>query len=78
MHNDALDVSDRFVNTRGGPGRNIPCDLYNEHIVRLIKDVISSMGANLTEKALQRAARSMNTLYSVCKQVWMNWNPGLI
>ena len=35
---------DRFVNTRGGAGRNIPCDLYNEHIVRLIKDVITSMG----------------------------------
>ena len=78
MHNDDLDVSDRFVNTRGGAGRNIPCDLYNEHIVRLIKDVISSMGTNLTEKALQRAARSVSTLYSVCKQFWMNWNPGLI
>ena len=59
---------DRFVNTRGGPGRNIPCDLYNEHIVRLVKGVISSMGANLTEKALQRAARSVSTLHSVCKQ----------
>ena len=57
-----------LVNTRGGAGRNIPCDLYNEHIVRLIKDVISSMGANLTEKALQRAARSVSTLHSVCKQ----------
>ena len=26
------------------------------------------MGANLTEKALQRAARSVSTLFSVCKQ----------
>ena len=26
-------VWDRFVNTRGGIGRNISCDLYNEHIV---------------------------------------------
>ena len=58
---------DRFVNTRGGPGRNIPCDLYNEHVVRLIKNVITSMGANLTEKALQRAARSVSTLHYVCK-----------
>ena len=61
-------VWDRFVNTRGGPGRNIPCDLYNEHIVKLIKNVIISMGANLTEKALQRAARSITTLDHVCKQ----------
>lgn len=59
---------DRFVNTRGGMGRNIPCDLYNEHVVKLIKTVISNMGANLTEKALQRAARSVSTLHSVCKQ----------
>ena len=58
---------DRFVNTHGGAGRNIPCDLYNEHVVRLVKGVISSMGANLTEKALQRAARSVSTLHSVCK-----------
>ena len=59
---------DRFVNTHGGAGRNIPCDLYNEHMVRLVKGVITSMGANLTEKALQRAARSVSTLHSVCKQ----------
>ena len=59
---------DRFVNTKGVPGRNIPCDLYNEHVVRLVKQVISSMGANLTEKALQRAAQSVSTLHSVCKQ----------
>ena len=56
---------DRFVNTHGGPGRNIPCDLYNEHVVRLVKGVITSMGANLTEKALQRAVRSVSTLHSV-------------
>ena len=59
---------DRFVNTRGGMGRNIPCDLYNEHVVKLIKSVISNMGANLTEKALRRAARSVSTLHAVCKQ----------
>lgn len=47
---------DRFVNTHGGLGRNIPCDLYNEHVVRLVKDIIGNMGANLTENALQRAA----------------------
>ena len=51
-------VWDRFVNSHGGIGRNIPCDLYNEHIVKLIKDIIANMGPNLTEKALQRAARS--------------------
>ena len=59
---------DRFVNTRGGVGRNIPCDLYNEHVVQLVKGIIANMGPNLTEKALQRSARSVSTLHSVCKQ----------
>ena len=58
-------VWDRFVNSHGGIGRNIPCDLYNEHIVKLIKDIIANMGPNLT---LQRAARSSSTLHLVCKQ----------
>ena len=57
---------DRFVNTRKGLGRNIQCDLYNEHIVKLVKSIITSMGANLTEKALQRAARCVSTLHAVC------------
>ena len=58
----------RFVNTRGGPGRNIACDLYNEHVNKLIKGAIASMGASLTEKSLQRAARSVSTMHAVCKQ----------
>ena len=32
----------RFVNTKGEIGRNIPCDLYNEHINRLIKFIIQN------------------------------------
>ena len=59
---------DRFVNTRGGLGNNIQMDLYNEHIVRLVKKIIRCMGANLTEKALQRAARSVSTLQAVSEQ----------
>ena len=41
----------RFVNTDGGPGMNIPCDLHNEHVNKLLKKVISNMGANFTEAA---------------------------
>ena len=55
---------DRFVNTRGGLGRNIQNDLYNEHIVKLV----TCMGVNLTEEALQRAARSVSMQSAVCKQ----------
>ena len=37
----------RFVNAHGGLGRNIPCDLYNEHVNKLFKEIITNMGANL-------------------------------
>ena len=40
----------RFVNTKGGLGRNIPCDLYNEHVNKLIKQIIANMGPILTKK----------------------------
>ena len=58
----------RFVNTKGGMGRNIPCDLYNEHINKLIKFIIRNMGSNLTENSLQRAARSVSTLNCIANR----------
>ena len=59
---------DRFVNTRGGLGHNIPCDLYNEHVNKMLKHIITSMGSNLTEAALQRAARSVSMLQEICRK----------
>ena len=58
----------RFVNTKGGIGKNIPCDLYNEHVNKLIKYTVQNMGANLTEGSLQRAARSVSTLQAISKK----------
>ena len=55
----------RFVNTRGGLGRNIPCDLFNEHVNKLFKEIITNMGANLSEHSLQRAARVVTTLHQL-------------
>jgi hypothetical protein len=59
---------DRFVNTRGGMGNNIPCDLYNEHMNKLLKHIIVTMGSNLTESSLQQAARSVSKLQAICRQ----------
>ena len=56
----------RFVNVRGGAGNNIPCDLFNEHVNKLLKHIVRNMGSNLTETALQRAARSITTLNQIC------------
>ncbi len=55
-------VWDRFINTRGGIGCNIPCDLHNEHVNKLIKEIVGNMDPTLRKKALQRAARSVTAL----------------
>ena len=55
----------RFVNIHGGLGCNIPCNLYNEHINKLFKEVISNMGANLTDVAMQRTARAVTILHHI-------------
>ena len=57
----------RFVNIKGGLGKNIPCDLHNEHVNKLLKHIIVNMGPNLTETALQRAARSVTALNAIAE-----------
>ena len=58
----------RFVNTHGGPGMNIPCDLHNEHVNKLFKEVISNVGANFTEVASTRAARAVTSLVHMAER----------
>ena len=52
----------RFINTHGGSGHNIPCDLHNEHVNKLFKNAIGCMGANFTEQASTCMAQSITTL----------------
>ena len=59
---------DRFINIRGGMGRNIPCDLHNEHVNKLLKEVIANMGSNLTEVALRLAAQSVSAMETICQK----------
>ena len=58
----------RFVNVRGGAATNIPCDLFNKHINKQLKYIITNMGSNLTESALQRAAWSVTSLHQICEK----------
>ena len=41
------------------------CDLHNEHLTKLSKDIVHNLGANLTEANVTRAARSVSTLYDI-------------
>ena len=61
-------IWDCFINTRGGIGKNVPCELHNEHINWLVKHIISCMEGNTTEEALKLAARSVSTLETLCCQ----------
>lgn len=40
-------VNCRFINTQGGPGKNIPTDLYMEHLNRTSKDYLNGLGPNI-------------------------------
>ena len=55
----------RFVNTHG----EISHVTYNEHVNKLLKNIIVIMGANLAEKSLHRAAQVVTTLESICKRI---------
>ncbi len=52
----------RFINTHGLPGHNISCDLHIEHLNRLAKTAIQGLGANKSEKAIQRVGKAIGTL----------------
>ena len=52
----------RCVNTHGRPGKNIPCDLYMEHLNRICKMTVAHLGANKTTDSLQRAAKCVGVL----------------
>ena len=62
------EITCSWFHTHGGLGRNIPCDLHNEHVNKLLKDIIINMGPNLTDKALHRSAKSVSILGTIAAQ----------
>ena len=52
----------RFINTHGEPGKNISCDLFMEHLNRLLKGAIQALGANKTPKAITRLGKCIAPL----------------
>ncbi len=52
----------RFINTHSIPGRNIPVDLHMEHLNKMAKEAINFLGANKSEKAIQRVGKAIGTL----------------
>ena len=53
------------MNTHGRPGKNVPCDLHMEHLNRDCKTAIAGLGANITDKAVQRVGRCLGEMVNV-------------
>jgi hypothetical protein len=62
-------LSNRFINYVGGVGNNIPLDLHMEHLNLMLKLLLKNSGGHLTEKTIQRNARSLHTLGGIMKSV---------
>ena len=52
----------RFINVQGLPGRNIPNDLYMEHMNCVIKQSIKNLGANKTEQAICKVGKAVGVI----------------
>ena len=52
----------RVVNTQGGAGRNIPTDLFMEHLNRTLKDCLKGLGANISDATILQTSKSLRGL----------------
>ena len=55
----------RSVNTLGGAGKNIACDLAMEHTIKTTKNLFHGQGANFTMEGAQIYSRSTNAVQMV-------------
>lgn len=58
----------RTVNVHGRPGKNISCDLHNEHLNRECKGGISGLGANVTDHAVERVGKALRSTVRILEQ----------
>lgn len=58
----------RTVNTRGLPGKNVPCDLHMEFLNRMAKDSLRGLGSNITDEAVRRIGKCIGEIVDVVKQ----------
>ena len=66
----ALEVLlNRFFNSLGKAGGNIPLDLRMEHLNKLLKLALKQLGANITEKSAQRIAKSLEAVEQILVNV---------
>ncbi len=52
-------IWNRCVNTHNAPGRNIPCDLHQEHLNRIVKDGIRRLKMNKTDNMILKLGKTI-------------------
>ena len=62
-------IHDRFFNSSGKAGGNIPLDLRMEHLNKLLKAGLTQLGANITEESAKRIAESLEGLETLLNNV---------
>ena len=56
----------RFVNTKGLPGKNIPCDIHMEHLNKTLKTIVRRSRANATPASIVRGSKCLRVVGKVC------------
>ena len=57
----------RFINTQGRIGCNIPCDMYMEHLNRMVKASIANLGANKTPKSIEKVGKCIGPIDEIIR-----------
>ena len=57
----------RTINTHGYRGKNISADLHMEHLNRLAKDALLSLGSNIQDEAVERIGKCLRQTMKVLK-----------
>lgn len=50
------------INTHGISGRNIPADLFMEHLNRVCKEAVLNLGSHKTPRALERVGKCVGVI----------------
>lgn len=62
-------IWNRFWNSKGGNGNNIPLDLHLEHLNNFLKSFLKGLGPNLSEKSASRVSQSIGVLKEMMEKV---------
>ncbi len=55
-------IWNRCISTHNAPGRNIPCDLHQEHLNRIVKDGIRRLNTNKTDNMILKLGKTVGMI----------------